>query len=373
MSNPIYLDNAAALPVWPAALETFTQAVTRHYANQEALHGAAASIRQILREAESDILSALNIPSGEADIFWNDSGTSLIASLLRHPRFSQGEIVATGAEHPAMTAALRRLHLPLHQVKLNRGRIDLDHLAQLLNPQTRLVALHHIQSETGIIQDLVAIGALVKARAPQAFLLADTIQSAGKLPLPWQEAGLDAMLISGFKVGAPGGALAVCRKDSAFFKAMLQLRTAEHLISRPLPASCLALATAIKLMQQQREQHYLNAQAMNRAFRAVLSDVFPAQVDFLQPETNTSPYILHFLLPGYQSAVLVRMLSAREIFIAAGSACNAETNEPSPTLLAAGVNKKDAFSGLRISFGPQNTVAEASEAALALKQAVKDY
>jgi len=375
MSTPIYLDNAAAMPVHPLALEVFQQAVISCYANQEAIHGAADVIRRRLRQSAAELISCLGIAPDTATVFWSDSGTSVIAALLRHPRFARGEILLTGAEHPALTAAVRRLGVPFQWIPLDHGRIDLARLEPLLHEKISLVAVHQIQSETGIVQDLPAVGLLLRRKAPSAFFLADTIQAAGKLEIPWSAAKLDGLLISGAKIGSPGGAAAVCRKvgETDFLAPLAALRSTEHLVSRPLPAACLALTEALQQMQARRAENEQHVRTMNQAFRAVLNDDFPVRPVLLQPPENTSPYILHFLLPGYQAAVLVRMLSAENIFIAAGSACNAETPEPSPTLLAAGVSKADAFSGLRISFGPQNTVAEARTAAEALKQAVKNY
>ena len=91
------------------------------------------------------------------------------------------------------------------------------------------------------------------------------------------------------------------------------------------------------------------------------------------PEEYSAGNILHLLLPGYQSGVLVRMFSAANVMVAAGSACQSETKEPSAVLTALGLSKNDAFSGLRLSFAGSNTLAEAEEFLRTLEMILKNY
>lgn len=375
MHPPIYLDHAAAAPVLPAALDAYTAALREHFANQEALHGAARQVRAAIAEAAVSLTALIGVDSASADVYWGDSGSTVLAALLSHPQWRQGTVVTTAAEHPALTAALRRHGLKTRLVNLRQGLIDLDHLASLLGPDTALVAIHHVQSETGIRQDLTAIGKIVRQVAPKAYFLSDTIQSAGKLPLLWKEAGLDLALVSGCKIGAPGGATAVCRRRDGkeFTSGLAGLRRDDHAVSRPHAATCLALVAALREMTTAQKDNFDRVSDLNRLFRSVLDNDFPVPVRYLQTPSEVSPYILHFLLPGYQAAVLVRMLTAQQIYLAAGSACNAETNQPSPALTASGVGRQDAFSGLRVSFGVGTTVDEVKLAAAALREAVKNY
>ena len=88
---------------------------------------------------------------------------------------------------------------------------------------------------------------------------------------------------------------------------------------------------------------------------------------------NSSPYIVSFLFPGYQAAVLVRMLSQKEIYIAAGSACQAETNTPNKTLSVLGYSGAAAYSMVRCSFWLQNTTAEVDRFCHELQVVINSY
>ncbi len=373
----VYLDHAAASPPLPHTLDLFCQYAAEYSANQEAIHQAAYQIRKKIQESEELVLDSLCGSCNHAFVQWTDSGTAAFCNMFAHHHFRDGEVVTTAAEHAALTAALKRLGVTVRHVRLEQGLIDEKHLAELLSPATRLVAIHHVQSETGALQDLTAIRRIIDLQAPQSLFLADTVQSAAKLNIPWQEAGLDFATVSGYKVGTPGGGALIVRdreiggeKLSAFFQ---RLRKEEHLLSRPNPAMCMTLAQTVAEMTAAQDRNLQHISELNRRLRASLRQLFDSKIRFVAPESSTSPYILHFMLPGYQGAVLVRMLSEQRIYIASGSACNAETQTPSPALLASGIKPRDAFSGLRVSFSPATTANDISRLIASLEDCIHTY
>ncbi|MPN50679.1 Cysteine desulfurase IscS [bioreactor metagenome] len=91
------------------------------------------------------------------------------------------------------------------------------------------------------------------------------------------------------------------------------------------------------------------------------------------PEKLASPWILHLMLPGLETGVAVRMLSEAGIMVAAGSACSSESAEPSPALLALGYRRNEAWSGLRISLGPDTGAEEAEKLIEVLRNVLKNW
>ena len=91
------------------------------------------------------------------------------------------------------------------------------------------------------------------------------------------------------------------------------------------------------------------------------------------PEETASPYILHVMLPGVESGVVVRMLSEAGVMVAAGSACSSETGEPSPALRALGFRGRDVWSGLRVSFCPESTADDGKKFIEALRNVLKNW
>ena len=375
--SPIYLDHAAATPVLPHTLDLFRRYAEECFANQEAIHQLAYQLRKKMQEHDDRMLHALCGEKNGAFIQWTDSGTASLCAIMAHPCFSDGEIVTSDAEHAALTAAINRRGGKVKKVRLRRGLVDLEHLDSLLTASTRLVALHHVQSETGARQDLAAIRGVIDRKAPQAMFLADTTQSAGKLDLCWNEARLDFAIVSGYKVGAPGGGAAICReqtmKNGKMSDYFLHLRKREHLISRPNPALSLTLAQTLTDAAGVMGASLSRVAGINLFLREELLRRFAGKIKFVVDEVGTSPYILHFLLPGYQGAVLVRLMSERKVYIASGSACNAETMTPSPALLASGVSPKEAFAGIRVSFSPMTTDGEVVRFLDVFEDCVRSY
>lgn len=371
--KPIYFDNAAATPVSREILSIFNKNVEDYYANQEAAHGLAYTIREMMTEAANTLSGAI-VDDPKVGVCWGNSATELFNLTASFPAFSSGNIVTTALEHPALLAVLKRTGAEIRLVPVNpqTGLIEPQIFAEFLDSKTSLVAIHHVQSETGVIQNLEALNSIIKERAPQAFFLSDTVQSAGKIAIPWQAAHLDLAYCSGHKIGAPGGAALFCR-DQTLLKFLKKTRAENYLSGRPDPARCLTLAaTAAKL---ERIKLTDNANLLkNHLLNELLKTTLPNSKHPVQtaPSSVTSPFILHLLLPGMQAAVIVRMLSQRGIHIAAGSACQAESNQPSAALLAMDYSREIAYSGIRISFW-NNTLEEITRFVKEFKQIIQRY
>ncbi|MDD3117996.1 MAG: aminotransferase class V-fold PLP-dependent enzyme [Victivallales bacterium] len=375
--DAVYLDHAAASPPAAQTLAQWQQYALHCFANQEAIHLAAYAVRRALDEHEARMLAALCGPGHDAAVQWTDSGTSALYHLLSYPGFAAGEVVTTAAEHAALTAALGPLDVPVKTVRLCRGRVDLDHLASMLGPATATVAIHQVQSEFGAVQDLTAIRRVIDARAPQARFLADTVQAAGKLELPWQAARLDAAIVSGYKIGVPGGGAIIYRDHDGSPTGLRHFwqrrRREEHRISRPNPPMCLTLAQTLTELTAQLAANRARLSGLNDELRRELQRRWGERIKWVVEAEAASPYLVHFLLPGYQGAVLVRMLSEHGVYVASGSACNAETKTPSAALLAAGIKVKEAFSGLRLSFSPATTREELARFLTVFETCLNNY
>lgn len=374
-----YFDNAAAAVPERETLDFLTATALTCYPNQEAVHGQGYRVRKQLDSAGNKLAIAL---TGDASALtvWGGSGTELFNLLALAPLLRQGNVVAT-LEHPALLAALQRSGAELRRAPLlGNGQVDLEALGRLVDRNTALVTVHHVQSETGVAQDLTAVRRMLVA-APQAIFFSDTIQSAGKLPLPWAEAGLDLIAVSGHKLGVPGGAAFILRagKDAAhrgLAEFFTRSRAGGYLSGRPDPAIMLTLAHVAQNCVARRALLLEKIIALNLKLRERLCQLELAEkqkIRFTVPAASASPFILHMTLPGYEGAALVRMLAAAGVTVAAGSACSAESKLPSPALTAMNYSKKDAFSALRVSFWRNNSEADVRRLAEALEAVIKTY
>ncbi len=371
----IYLDNAAAVPCDSLTAERFASYLKEYPGNQESMGFQGNSVRRLLAQASEKTAGALTGMS-DAALLWTNSGTeALIAGVEAACRIrGKGTIVTTPLEHPALEKAiLRSAQFHSMTVKVcsaSRHGIGPEQLEPLLDSDTAVLAVHHVQSETGAATDLKALRGLLDSKAPGALFLSDTMQSAGKLPLPWREARIDFGFLSGQKLGAPCGAAVFCIREHA--KVLLSLRSSEHLAGRCVPAAALTLADGVAAAVARLPENLRHAANLKEIlFRELERNSLPFRKTI--PDEAASPYISHFLIPPYQGAILTRALHEHRISVAPGSACESETPGGSRALKAMGFSAKDSFCALRISTWVNNTPEEMAEFSRALAGCIVRY
>ena len=358
----IYLDCAAAGRSDRETTAFYLAAMAEDYANQEALHTPAYNARQRLKASEKELISALLPGNEEYSVLWSTSATECFRILAEY--LSGTDTLTSTLEHPALTANFRRL--------TRMSQLACDRSGKLILPEIpgkfAAVILHHVQSETGNIQDLPQLFAAF----PDALKIADSVQSAGKLPLSPVP---DIHIVSGVKFGAPGGAAILCRKSCAHCgkleKHVKKMRSVDYVLSRVNVPLCRTMAFAASRCAEFSKADFELISELNTRLRKKLEElsIFP----LLPPETPASPYIANFFLPGILAAVVVRALSERGIHCASGSACAAEAGGPSPALLALGRSRQDSYSGLRISFDRYSTAGDVDFLVSELKNVLKNY
>lgn len=359
----IYLDGAAASRYGNEILAFYLKAMTEDYANQEGIHSPAYQARQHLKEAEKQLLDATVSAPENHRVIWASSATECFRILAGF--IGRAKVISSTLEHPALTANFRR-DCVLHTLSCDTaGQIILP---GAVTEQPQAVIFHHVQSEIGVIQDQ----ARLFAAFPDALKISDSVQSAGKIDL---EPSADIHIISGIKFGSPGGAAMLCRKNAPGIdqleKFVKKMRSEEYQLSRISVPLCRTMAFAAGTAVRNMKKNFEHISRLDRILTGKLANlnIFPLLVQ----NVPKSPYISNFFLPGMQAAVIVRMLSAQGIHCASGSACAAESGAPSPALLALGKSKKDAYSGLRISFDRQSSENDVNFLAFELEKALKNY
>jgi len=359
----LYLDNAAAAMPEAEVLEFARTLWEKDFANQESGHALGFALRQKLQAAESALSRAFWGRDGGRAV-WGGSCTELFQLVAASPLVAGRRVVSSVLEHPALSAALRRgakellLLRPDRAAQLNAGP-DPGNVA--------LVALHQVQSELGAVQNLPAL----YSAYPGAVRFADAAQGAGKLPFP----DADIVAVSGAKLGVPGGGAALLlRPDwegAAKFAAFAaDYRKHEHRLSRIHPAIPQILAFAA----ERRVKAMKPAAAAARKFdSAVRSRLDATKLRPTLGPDSTSPFILHLSCPGMQGAVLMRMLSEKNVMVSSGSACAAESRDPSPALLALGYSRSAAYGGLRISVGWEIAPESADILLSTLEKVLQNY
>ena len=366
-SDFLYLDNAAAFLPEKEVLEYYFQLLENIVPNQEAAHKAAFSLRQQLEEAASrvaEIVVGKNKSNNHQVVFGN-SATELFNLFFRYPQITKLKIAATKLLHPAPLNILQDNCSNVEFLPVNKsGSLD---ILTLEKSKFDAIVIPHVQNEIGSIENL----ALIKEKYPNILLITDSVQTAGKIPF-YPDA--DVIIISGSKFGAPGGAALIYNKNKIELKKFSDFvhsqRHEHYTLGRVNPALILAFTYALKLANDNLESRLEKVSKINMIARdKALQLKLQATLDF----NESSPYILHLMMLGKQSAVIVRFLSQYSILSASGSACAAESAEPSLALKSLGFSKEEAFSGLRLSFSWNTTSEDVEKFFNTLEDILKKY
>lgn len=330
MTGRIYLDHAATTPVLAAARAAMAEAMER-WANPSSPHAEGRAARAALEEARGRIAAALGW-SGK--IVFTSGASEALAIALK--RAKAGARLVSAVEHDAVNRAAPGAET------LDVDRQGIVHLRKQ-GPGGTLIAIQHVNNETGVIQPLGEIAAEV--RASGGLLLADCAQSAGKLPLP----DADFIALSAHKFGGPPGVGALLVRDFALLEPSGGQEQGYRSGTENLPA-ILAMTAALEegsawMVEAARLRALLDAAILAGGGAIVAADA---------PRIAT---IASYIMPRVPSAAQLIRFDQAGFAVSAGSACSSGSLKPSRVLAAMGLGEREARESVRVSFG-RNTSEE---------------
>ena len=349
----IYLDCAASTPLHPRVLDELERAQRDDFANPSSAHKLARDLNKKIEAVEMFIRASLG--GGEEDYLVFTSGaTEANNALIKGLPLSSGdEILLTQADHPSLIVPAKeqsgRGALVKEYPLDSSGEIDGDSLLKLTTSRTRLILLSSVNSQSGNWHNLESLVGQIKDECPGVHIHVDVTQSFTKLPLELE--GIDSVAFSGHKIGGPKGIGGLCGKKSVMLKPLFHGGgQQEGRRSSTLPAPLiLALAKAVEVAMEAREENFSKAREKNIVLRKKLLERVPRLI-FPFPPEKTSPYILTFVCPGIPSDIVLRHLEKKDIFLSSTSACSSKKKGPNRTFAALGIDPQWHESVLRLSF-----------------------
>ncbi len=315
------------------------------WANPSSVHGAGRRAHALLDDARSTIAAALGC-AGRSVVF-TGGGTEALGLALAQ----RGRCFVSAVEHDAVRAQARGAAIvPVD----DDGVVDLAALAAMLAGVERpLVAVMHVNNETGVIQPVAEVAAIVAARG--GTLLVDAVQSAGKLPLPTA----DHVAVSAHKLGGPPGVGALIVRDhvAAVARGGGQER-GQRAGTENLPGIA---GFAAALATRAADVGWLD-----RA--TVLRDRLEAQLPGAIVHGAGAARIGTIAcigLPGVAAMTQLMALDLAGFAVSAGAACSSGKVKTSHVLGAMGVGSAAAGEAIRVSLGWTTTEAEIDAFAVA--------
>ncbi len=366
---PIYLDNSATTRVCSQAVEAMTKCMREEFYNPSALYAPALAAQKKMRDCRDAILKVVHAPMGSKVVFLS-GGTEADNLVIfgRAAKARQGKVLFSAGEHPAVKEACQICGLePVEMPYDHRGLVDLEALKELLSDQVALVCCMQVNNETGAIQPLQAIAALVKEKAPAAHFHVDGVQGFLRVPFDMIAVGADSYALSGHKIHGPKGIGALVLGPRVQLNPRQvgggqegQLRSGTE--NTPGIAGLLAAIAAYPRENAMRENKLL--------LWNLLKEAIPeAAVNGPAPDSDVSaPHILNVSLPPVRSETMLHALEGEGVYVGMGSACSSFKQRISPVLKAMHTPQKYAESALRFSLSPENTAEEMRQTVEAIKR-----
>jgi cysteine desulfurase len=245
-------------------------------------------------------------------------------------------------------------------------RISLEELENALNEDTTLVSVMHVNNETGVIQPVDKIKAIMKKKAPGALLHCDCVQSFGKLPVQPKRWGADLITISAHKIHAFKGCGALCILNGRLKPLIYGGEQQQGF--RPGTENVggiLAFGAAAK--ECECDNTYLLS--LRNRMKALLSERIE-NIKFNGSDEYNAGSVLNVSFMGTRAEILLHSMEMHGIYVSTGSACSSHKPQPSHVLTEMGLNAKEIDGAIRISFDNSITTEQLEEAADAFAKEV---
>jgi len=373
----IYLDAAATSAVRREVLEAMWPYLTGDFGNPSSHHGVGESAARALADARATVASWLGCRASE--VVFTSGGTeadnlAVKGIAIASPRGRH--IVTTPIEHEAVLASvdyLARQHgFTVDVAPVGRdGLVDVDAFAALLRPDTTLASVMLANNEVGTVQPIAELAAMTRElRIP---FHTDAVQAAGWLPLDVGSLGVDALSVSGHKLGAPKGIGALYVRGRIPVEPVLHGGGQERgrRSGTENVAGAVGLAAAVRLATEHQAANALAATTARDAFvAAVLAEVPDARLT--GHPSSRLPGTASFVFPGSNGETILLELERRGVVSSSGSACAAGSEDASHVLLALGYDEDVARTAVRFSWGPEVDAATLASVAPAVGDAVRE-
>lgn len=340
----VYLDYNASALIRPEVQVLVTQ-IMAEGGNPNAVHAKGRRARAHIETARARVADLVGADTSA--VIFSSGGTESNAQAVASAIAAGCErLIVSATEHPcvAETAAMSSVPVEVLPVDAN-GQVDLDWLAEALKrPGRAMVAIHHANNESGVIQPITEVRALVASA--DGWLHVDAIQSAGKIPVSMADLAADSLTLSGHKLGGLQGAGALVLAPGRSAVRILHgagqergLRAGTENVPG-IAAFGMAAECALRDLTHDQTPWRDAAAARLKAEGAVVVGEGAPRL----------PNTLFVATDGWDSPQQLISLDLKGVMVSAGSACSSGKTRPSKTMVAMGLEPLATFA-IRASGG----------------------
>lgn len=334
----IYLDHNSTTPVLPDVLDSMMPYFTTEWGNPSSSYRFGAKLKSVIGEARERVADLLG--ANPSEILFTSGGTesnnaAIHAALIAKP--GKRHIVTSAVEHSSVLnycMALEKEGVRVTYLPVNReGLLKIADLEGALTGETAVVSLMWANNETGVLFPVREIAAVCVARG--VLFHCDAVQAVGKVGIDLQKVPADYVSLTGHKLGAPKGvgALFVRRKTpfSPFILGGHQERGWRG-GTEAVPL-LVGLGTAADLARNKLDGYAAKVGPLRDVLEfGILSSSQATEVNGHQ--THRLANTTNITFSGIESDALLLLLDQEGICASSGSACLADSDEPSHVVRA---------------------------------------
>ena len=359
----IYLDNAATTPVSGDVLREMMPYFSEVYGNSNSLHSFGREAIKAVDMARDRIAKCIN--AGNKEIFFTSGGTEgdnwAIKGIAKANMHRGKHIIVSSIEHHAVLESCRELenegfkvtYLPVDE----SGIVSAVDLLHELTPETTLVSIMAVNNEVGTIQNIKAIGGLLKDY--KAYFHVDAVQGMSVLQFDVKDMKIDAMTMSSHKIHGPKGVGALYVRTGVPIKKFMnggeqELNRRGGTVNVP---GIIGFAKAMEIAVRDIDE--------NNKKLEVLTEYFINKLNYAIPDIRINgnlrqkaPGIVNVSFRYIEGESILIRLDLEGVAVSTGSACASGSLEKSHVLKAMGLSHEDINGAIRFSFGVDNTKKE---------------
>lgn len=348
--------------------------LTERWGNPSSSYGFGSKLKAEIEAARRAVAKLVNASTSEV-IFTGSAteanNTALNAALAAQP--GKRHVITSAVEHSAVLthcAFLEKQGIRVTRLTVNaEGLLDLATLDAAIAADTALVSLMWANNETGVIFPIAEIASRCRARGVPFHC--DAVQAAGKLPIDFKALPIDYLALSAHKLGGPKGVGALVVRKGSLFSPYLHGGHQEkgRRGGTENVAGIIGFGRAAELALVEMKDYAMRVAPLRDRLESDLLDRLPGverNGHLTERLANTTS--LTFL--GVEAEALLLLLDQAGICASAGSACLADSDEPSHVLRAMKPKSAAARHVIRFSLGKETTVAEVVEAVQSVQAAV---
>lgn len=340
-------------------------------ANPSAVHRSGQRAAATLAKARQEVAKFLQVNADQ--LIFTSGGTESNNLGLWGSLGSGGHVLVSPVEHPSVMKPLLALSssgaIELEVLEVDEaGLVDLEQIQAKIKPDTKMIVVQAVNSETGALQPVQSIGQL--ALTCKVGFFCDAAQWVSGYAASPVFPGMSLLSLSAHKFGGPKGVGLLFVQDPRLLQAQQFGGDQEQALRPGTPniPGVVGLAEALKIIgveKQQRTAHFVDLKLY--LYQGLLGLGTPV----LPLDAPAVPHISSFLFPGENAQRLLMRLDLQGLEVSSGSACSLGKDEASPVLLAMSLAPGLAKSVLRFSFGPQTEKQDLDRLFEGLKMSLK--